>query len=94
MKPITSVSAVAVSVAQAVGGVSTALNSFFEALPLIKVLGVSVCPEMQPPSLRAPNGQMVYIATAVLQMDSEKDLEELTVLGAKLQPGSGMSLVK
>jgi hypothetical protein len=94
MKPITNIITNAATTGQAIGGLLTAINGMGEHLPEMRLISVSICPEMRPPSIGAPGGQMVYVACAVLEMDSPEDLAKLVELGHKMQAPPGMTILK
>jgi hypothetical protein len=79
MQPICHFTASSLTTNESLSSLVGMLHEIKLKLPNTKIISVSICPEMQLPSLRAPNGQMVYVAVAVLQMDSEHDLKELSI---------------
>lgn len=77
MGRIANFAAVAPTVSEATQAVINLLNDVIAEFPSTKVIGMYCAPEMRAKSIRAPNGEIVQIVTAVLDMQTDEQLAEL-----------------
>lgn len=94
MKPYVPLTAASPTTNEAVASIAGLLNEVQTKFPKMNVLSVAVSPEIQPPSFGSPNGKMIYVAVALVQMDNEDDYNDLVEFSKTFSPGPRLHLVK